>query len=123
MKASVGLGGKNSPADVKYVQFLLSDHLAMVAGQGLAIDGICGPKTQAAITKFQQLNMLVADGRVDPGGPTIKRLQDLHFSALAIGVQNISYLAQRASARPPVLMDETKLFARYLKALSDSFTG
>jgi peptidoglycan hydrolase-like protein with peptidoglycan-binding domain len=122
MRASVGVGGKNVPADVKYVQFLLSDHLAQGNGQGLAIDGICGPKTQAAITKFQQIKTGLVDGRVDPGGPTIKRLEYLHFGALASAIRNISYLTWSAH-RPPILLDDTKLFAQYLKALRDSLEG
>ena len=75
MDASVGDGGKNRAADVRYVQFLLSDHLATGNDEArLQVDGICGPKTREAIRRFQQAQLGFADGRVDPGGPTIRRL-------------------------------------------------
>jgi len=123
MKSSVGAGGRNVKADVQYVQFLLSDVLAQGNGKGLAIDGIVGPKTQAAINKFQQTTMGFADGRVDPDGPTIKRLQALHFNALVVGIRNIGYLTNlaRTLERSPVQLDDAKLFARYLEALQESF--
>src|SRR5262245_59664140 len=106
MKASVGVGARNLREDVKYVQFLLSDHLAQGKGEALAIDGICGPKTQAAITKFQQINTGIVDGRVDPNGTMIRRLEQMHWIALVRGIKNISYLAllgARWSRRAPPL--------------------
>lgn len=72
---SVGrMGGVNLPDDVKTVQELLNQ--VPVASGGpmplLAVDGICGPKTIAAIQTFQVKNFgwKIADGRVDPDGPT-----------------------------------------------------
>ncbi|MEP7365000.1 MAG: hypothetical protein ABI972_17240 [Acidobacteriota bacterium] len=41
----------------------------------LAVDGIAGPLTQAAIRKFQTAKSGHCDGRVDPGGPAIQQLQ------------------------------------------------
>ncbi len=61
----VGAGGKNAEGDVQSVQQLLNDH-----GASLEPDGLIGPKTIGAITKFQQSNLGFADGRVDPGGKT-----------------------------------------------------
>ena len=40
----------------------------------LAEDGMIGPKTQAAIDKFQKKVLRQPDGRIDPHGPTIKAL-------------------------------------------------
>ncbi len=75
---TVGRGGRNFPAlDVMTVQYLLN---CVTAGQGgpspeLAVDGAVGPKTIAAIEKFQRANSCVCDGRVDPGGATLRALQ------------------------------------------------
>lgn len=74
--SSVGYGGRNVRLNVMTVQYLLN---CVPAGRGgpvpeLAIDGIFGPKTLAAIRKFQHTNLGFADGRVDPGGKTITAL-------------------------------------------------
>jgi peptidoglycan hydrolase-like protein with peptidoglycan-binding domain len=74
---SVGAGGRNLPTDVVTVQYLLN---CVPAGHGgpvpeLAVDGMAGPKTIAAIRKFQAAAFGWADGRVDPGGRSLKTLQ------------------------------------------------
>lgn len=73
---SVGVGGRNAPADVRTVQQLLNDVPPDQGGPSpkLAVDGLAGPLTNAAIAKFQKKQLGFSDGRVDPGGPTIKRL-------------------------------------------------
>lgn len=74
----VGRGGRNfPPVDVMTVQYLLN---CVPAGQGgpspeLAVDGAAGPKTIAAIEKFQRTLGAICDGRVDPGGATLRALQ------------------------------------------------
>jgi hypothetical protein len=80
--ASVGrAGGVNRPADVKVVQELLNKISIMAGGaeRSLAADSLCGPRTVEAIQKFQvkQFGWARADGRVDPKGPTLQRLNDL----------------------------------------------
>jgi peptidoglycan hydrolase-like protein with peptidoglycan-binding domain len=88
---SVGQGGVNAPADVSEIQRLLN---AAPAAQGgatppLSVDGICGGLTQAAILRFQKSQApAFADGRIDPGGPTLARLNALAVtpgSAFAAG--------------------------------------
>ncbi len=69
ISSSVGKGGKNAPDDVMAVQTLLNQN-----GASLETDGQVGPKTIAAITKFQQEAVGFADGRVDPGGQTWEAL-------------------------------------------------
>ena len=74
MSGAVGVGGRNVPTDTKLVQQLLN---AVPAGQGgpetkLAADGLVGPKTIAAIKRYQKANTHICDGRVDVGGPTIR---------------------------------------------------
>jgi len=73
---SVGLGGKNFRADVQAVQELLN---RVKVGQGgppapVAVDGLVGPETVGAITRFQKQNFGWGDGRVDPNGQTLARL-------------------------------------------------
>lgn len=76
IQAPVGAGGRNLQLDVVTVQYLLN---CVPVGKGgpvpeLAVDGLVGPKTIQAIRKFQTTAFGRADGRVDPGGRTIKAL-------------------------------------------------
>ena len=74
IKFSVGRDGHNNRQDVGVVQTLLNAVRRRTGGRLLAIDGLAGPKTIAAIEAFQQENCSVVDGRVDPGRETIMRL-------------------------------------------------
>ena len=75
-----GFLARNIPADVRTIQ----EALNQVALQGepggpipfLKVDGIKGPKTQAAILDFQrkQVKDINADGLVEPDGKTLLRL-------------------------------------------------
>jgi peptidoglycan hydrolase-like protein with peptidoglycan-binding domain len=73
---SVGVGGANRRADVKTVQQLLNALSPLEGGPNflLAEDGLVGPKTRDAISKYQSQVLRFSDGRVDVDGPTIKRL-------------------------------------------------
>lgn len=57
--------GSTGP-DVKNLQGLLNFHLAGTGATQLVRDGIFGPKTKAAVVRFQTLNHLNADGIVGP---------------------------------------------------------
>ncbi len=77
IKRSVGAGGANAYADAATVQYLLN---CVPKGAGgpvaeLAVDGIVGPLTMAAIRRFQMAKSGKGDGRVDPGGPALAQLQ------------------------------------------------
>ena len=81
----VGQGGqaRNLPDDVRTIQ----DALNQVTVQGqpggpmpfLKVDGIKGPKTQAAIINFQRIQVptINADGLIEPEGPTLLRLNEI----------------------------------------------
>jgi hypothetical protein len=70
LHGSVGKGGKNAPEDVTLVQQLLVDR-----GEDPGpVDGVVGPRTIAAIEAFQGRFLARPDGRVDPGGRTIREL-------------------------------------------------
>lgn len=77
---SVGVGGANQPVDVMTVQYLLNCVPAVQGGppEELAVDGLVGPKTVAAIRRFQGAQFGWGDGRVDAekaGGRTLPVLQ------------------------------------------------
>jgi peptidoglycan hydrolase-like protein with peptidoglycan-binding domain len=88
ISGSVGRLGKNLSPDVKIVQELLNNVPADSGGPLplLAVDGIAGPKTNSAIQKFQQrqIGFSGADGRVDPNGPTLKKLNEFDTSPAPI---------------------------------------
>ena len=68
---SVGRFGSNLKSDTKKVQMALS---AAFPSKSLVVDGLCGRNTIATIEKFQRRFMRRPDGRVDPGGTTLRRL-------------------------------------------------
>ena len=77
---SVGAGGVNIVADVTEIQRLLN--LVPVAKGGAAppfvVFGTCDPATRSAILRFQKAQVpAFADGRIDPGGPTLAKLNAL----------------------------------------------
>jgi peptidoglycan hydrolase-like protein with peptidoglycan-binding domain len=81
ISASVGRGGVNRSNDVRIIQAALNKISPKSGGPAkpLAEDGICGPKTIEAIQKFQlhHFGWQGADGRVDPDGPTLAKLNQL----------------------------------------------
>jgi peptidoglycan hydrolase-like protein with peptidoglycan-binding domain len=74
--ASVGKNGVNRQDDVQEIQQALNKVKPDEGGPTakLVEDGLSGPKTVAAITAFQQQHGLTADGRVDPGGQTLAKI-------------------------------------------------
>jgi hypothetical protein len=85
---SVGLGGRNAANDVRTVQALLNDVPPEAGGPvpKLAVDGLSGPLTRAAIAKFQKAQLGFSDSRVDPGGPTLKRLNEFGAGKTGLGL-------------------------------------
>ena len=81
----VGQGGlaRNLPADVKTIQVALNQVTVQGLPGGpipfLKVDGIKGPKTQAAILNFQRIQVptINADGLIEPEGPTLVRLNEI----------------------------------------------
>lgn len=74
---SVGRGGVNRRPDVLTVQKLINANLGKLTPLApLEEDGLNGPKTIGAITEFQRrvVRMSKPDGRVDPGGKTLRTL-------------------------------------------------
>jgi len=81
ISASVGLGGKNTPDDSRKIQQGLNEVPAAKGGASphLAVDGLPWGKTVAAIRKFQTEHFGAgkADGRVDPNGYTLAKMNEL----------------------------------------------
>lgn len=100
---SVGQGGFNRKDDVLKIQRLLN---LIAVGDGgpmppLAEDGLVGPKTIGAIRGFQRFHHTGSDGRVDPNGPTLKKMNEVPKNKLA--QQNASRLARTAQAMPDLI--------------------
>jgi flagellum-specific peptidoglycan hydrolase FlgJ len=76
---SVGEKGINSPSDVRKIQELINNNIYLLKNRAkLSIDGKVGKKTIAAIIAYQSkiLKMLNPDGRIDPNGITLKKLNN-----------------------------------------------
>jgi hypothetical protein len=75
LQAPVGPAQANHPDDVRLVQTLLNDRHPAPAPH-LAIDGICGPLTIAAIKTFERDHLAdpAPTGRVAPGSATLRAL-------------------------------------------------
>ena len=80
MRYSVGAGGKNSPDDVRWVQRKLNRAIdaRKIHHKKLSVDGLCGPRTMAAIRQFQLVFVAqLPNGKIDPGSlssTTLSRL-------------------------------------------------
>lgn len=79
----VGSGpfARNLPEDVKAIQESLNA-VTLAGGFGgaippLVVDGLCGPKTRAAISHFQRTQFKTSDGLVEPGKRTIQKLNEI----------------------------------------------
>ena len=81
--APVGTGprARNRPDDVKTIQDALNRVTVKgVAGGAmpfLAVDGLCGPKTNAAVVTFQKAQVGIADGLVEPNKKTVAKLNEI----------------------------------------------
>ena len=73
--ASVGKGGKNKRNDVVEIQKLINMNIP-IPWRPLVVDGVCGVRMISAIEEFQRraFGQANSDGRVDPGGPTLRSL-------------------------------------------------
>jgi peptidoglycan hydrolase-like protein with peptidoglycan-binding domain len=117
ISAGVGFGAINQAGDTRLVQRLLNDVRAREGDQQLAVDGIAGPKTAAAIKQYQSGHGLVADGRIDPDGPTLKQLLKAHLDSLQAGLI-MPYIARGTlGAIPP---PDNDLVSSTLRSYIDS---
>ncbi|QDV86697.1 peptidoglycan-binding domain-containing protein [Planctomycetes bacterium TBK1r] len=98
--ASVGQGGRNDRDDVRTIQRLLNLIGPQDGGPVIALDedGWIGPKTNKAILDFQRFQRTGSDGRVDPHGPTLKRMNEIPKHRMK--AQNAALLAKVVTAMP-----------------------
>jgi hypothetical protein len=110
-------GAENLPSDVRTVQELLNNVPQSEGGPKvpLIVDGICGTKTKSTIQDFQlhHFGWQLADGRVDPNGPTLGKLneyepstpdylgQQIHCSCLPFPQASRLAIAEQASLLSP----------------------
>jgi len=79
----VGSGplARNQASDVRIIQEALNQVARKGAAGGAApslkVDGICGPRTKAAISRFQQVQLKIFDGVIEPNKKTIIRLNEI----------------------------------------------
>ncbi len=71
--AAVGRGGDNQKPDTRKVQRLLN---AVFPTRPVSVSGVCDAATVRRIEAFQRRFMANPDGRVDPGGRTLRRLNE-----------------------------------------------
>ena len=71
INGSVGVGGKNGKADTRKIQKLLN---AVFPATLIEANGECGENTKRRIKRFQKRFMQNPDGRVDPNGKSLKKL-------------------------------------------------
>jgi Putative peptidoglycan binding domain len=111
ISASVGVGGRNAAVDVRTAQELLNSVPTASGGPVplLAVDGLVGPKTVAAIQRFQRTQLGWADGRVDPGGPTITRLNALTGAKPGPAGAVNAFKGEAASHSPNPILDALRI--------------
>jgi peptidoglycan hydrolase-like protein with peptidoglycan-binding domain len=97
--ADVGAGCPNRRDDVLVVQSLLNVAYARirVPSRTIAVDGIVGSETNAALLHFQRAHFGGGDGRVEAAGRTLARL-----NAVAAGPPRRSGTARAASLPSPL---------------------
>ena len=109
----VGAGGRNRMDDTVLVQFFLHKvgnsylHMKHPSLANLAMDGICGPKTLAAIDLYQQVSpaRLHRDGVVDSAGFAKGIVSSLSHTEYTIVALNMEYSYLFRSIWPDIKKD------------------
>jgi hypothetical protein len=109
ISASVGQGGVNRAADVRTVQSLLNKVRPSWGGPAVKLveDGVCGPRTIAAIRDMQQFQygtVFFPDGRVDVNQRTLRRLNHMAGSREVPGANPAVDVGLVAHLRQPTNM-------------------
>lgn len=98
------VGGRFSArSDDTFIVQQMLNAIPLSAGgpvESLKLDGICGAKTRAAISRFQSRNLGFADDRVDPNGRTIQALVAMIQDSPAIPLGSIGAQQTAPAAAP-----------------------
>jgi hypothetical protein len=88
---------------VRAIQEALNEIPTASAGAGgaLSADGIVGPKTLAAIKRFQQAHVSIVDSRIDPGGPTLAAINAELEGTVPVAASALALAAAPAARRKP----------------------
>lgn len=119
----VGQGPKarNRADDVRTIQDALNQVTIKGAAGGampfLKVDGICGPKTNAAITRFQHAQFGKADGVIEPNKKGITRLNEI-----VSPISDEDLRAKVRTALPIVAQSIAAALANLEAAIADTFT-
>jgi peptidoglycan hydrolase-like protein with peptidoglycan-binding domain len=100
LSKSIGEGGNNSRADVAKIETLLGLAGAMDLKSTDGPTGFAGQRLLDGIRIFQKQNGLSVDGRLNPGGPTLKALSQ---SLQSMGRNGDTVLAHLTPAEAQVL--------------------
>jgi peptidoglycan hydrolase-like protein with peptidoglycan-binding domain len=100
LSKSIGEGGNNGRADVAKIETLLSLAGVMDLKSTDGPTGFAGQRLLDGIRIFQEQNGLNVDGRLNPGGPTIKALSQ---SLQSMGRNGDTVLAHLSPAEAQVL--------------------
>ena len=71
---------------------MLNDSRARQGQDRLKVDGIAGPKTNAAIEEYQRCHALPTDGKIDIHGPTLNHLLKAFTNSIASGLVDLGSL-------------------------------
>jgi len=117
--ASVGAGGANISTDVRTIQAALNDVPSESGGPdpALAVDGVVGPLTLAAIKGFQQTHVSIVDSRIDPDGPTLAALNAEPGGNVPIAAQGLAAAAPRRQRRSDFLPPDPAIIPKVLELL------
>ena len=125
-RRSGGWVGSDRPADVKTVQELLNQVPATSGGPRplLEPDGRSGPKTIAAIQAFQlhHFGWSGADGRVDPAGPTLAKLNEFDGSAPPV-TRRVATLSMRRVGQTGNFVDPNRPAEWFYQVSDPARTG
>jgi len=118
IQGSVGLGGANTSSDVQVIQTLLNAVPQYKGGPiiKLDVDGLCGPKTNRSIQRFQVANVGLADGRIDVGKRTEQALVEL-LAALGVLAELLKKIGGGTPDSPPPIRGQASPIRRRFMAI------
>ncbi len=126
LQGSVGANGINARADVLVIQQGLNTVGFKPVPSPLSEDGLIGPKTLRTIRRFQReiVRMINPDGRIDPGGRSLKILSLYSAKAQAQPQPRKAISSPKSTARPvtPTTVARRPISPITMHGLSSAYT-